>query len=94
VYIDKPVLLKDTVWLEKPQVKTPGRVKANLHHPRTRSGGLTVLSFPENQLYASQMRDAMSRMSVISGLGKDKSVSQDSGLMKLVRGQGSEMVSW
>lgn len=94
VYIDKPFLLKDTVWLEKPQVKIPLRVKANLHHPGTRSGGLTVLAIPENQLYASQMRDAMSRMSVISELGKDKSVSQDTSLMKLVRGQAGELVSW
>jgi hypothetical protein len=84
VYVDKPVLLKDTVWLEKPEVKTPERVRADHHHPGSMSSTPAVQSFPENQLYATQMQDAMSRMSVISGLSRDKSVSHDAGLMKLV----------
>lgn len=83
VYVDKPVLLKDTIWLEKPQVKNPGRVKTDHRHPEFMKTP-AVQSVPENQLYTSQMQDAMNRMSVISGLDKDKSVTHDASLMKLV----------
>jgi hypothetical protein len=83
VYVDKPILLRDTVWLEKPAVKSPGREMT--HHRRTNTRNTTAAqSLPENSLYASQMQDAMSRISVISGLSKDKSVNHDAGLMKLV----------
>ncbi len=83
VYVDRPVRLMDTVWLEKPEVNKPGMVPAENHHPETRSAA-AIQPLPENPLYASQMQDAMNRMSVISGLGKDRSVDHDSGLMKLV----------
>lgn len=39
---------------------------------------------PENPLYASQMQDALGRMSVIAAIGKEKSMDRDAGLMKLV----------
>ncbi|MEI6455672.1 MAG: hypothetical protein WCO93_05235 [bacterium] len=84
VYIDKPVLMKDTVWLEKPEAKTPGSARADHHHPGSVSSTPAGQSVPDNPLYARQMQDAMSRMSVISGLGRDKSVTHDAGLMKLV----------
>jgi len=92
VYVDKPVLLKDTVWMEKPEGNKPGKVQAENRNPETRNTP-AVQSFPENKLYASQMRDAMSRMSVISGLGKDKSLTHDAGLMKLVSWSAGALVS-
>jgi hypothetical protein len=83
VYVDRPVLLKDTVWLEKSLVNSPET--ANVRHPHTRTRDIpSTPTVNGNQLYARQMQDAMDRMSVISGLGKDKSVNHDAGLMKLV----------
>jgi hypothetical protein len=83
VYIDKPVLQKDTIWLEKPEVNKPNKQQGGKRHPK--AGNIpSAQSLPENPLYISQMHDAMSRMSLISGLGKDKSVHHDAGLMKLV----------
>ena len=83
VYVDKPILQKDTVWLEKPEVNKPQKLQTAKHYPKTRNNR-TPHSLPENPFYTSQMQDAMSRMSVIAGLGKDKSVNHDAGLMKLV----------
>jgi len=83
VYVDRPVRLRDTVWLEKPEVNRPGMVPAVIRNHK--AGSAPVFHFlPENPVYDSQMRDAMNRMSVISGLGKDRSVDHDAGLMKLV----------
>ncbi len=83
VYVDKPVLKKDTVWLQKQEVDKPGKLQAE-KQPHKTGNTKAFQSLPENQLYASQMHDAMSRMSIISGLGKDKSVNHDAGLLKLL----------
>jgi len=45
---------------------------------------LNTQSPPENPLYASQIQDALGRMSVIAAIGKEKSMDRDAGLMKLV----------
>jgi hypothetical protein len=83
VYVDKPILKKDTVWVEKPEVNKPEKLQRVQHHSKTRNTR-TTHSLPENPFYISQMQDAMKRMSVIVGLGKDKSVNHDTGLLKLV----------
>lgn len=83
VYVDRPMLLKDTVWLEKSMERGPELAVVNHAAPETRDSN-NAPSITENQLYASQMEDAMQRVSVISGLDKDKSVNHDAGLMKLV----------
>jgi hypothetical protein len=83
VYLDRPMLLKDTVWLEKSREKSPETAKVNPSHPETKNPSFPQ-SINENPLYTRQVEDAMRRMSVISGLGKDKSVNRDAGLMKLV----------
>lgn len=83
VYVDRPVLLKDTVWLEKSRGKRPESAKAG--HPPHNTGDIHFTqSMPENKLYASQMQEALGRMEVISGLDKDKSVNHDARLMNLV----------
>ena len=83
VYVDRPMLLKDTVWLEKSREESPETAKVNPSHPETLSPSL-ARSINENPLYTRQMDDAMRRVSVISGLENDRSVNNDAGLMKLV----------
>ena len=87
VYVDRPVLQKDTVWLGKPEENKREEVQAGVQprkqQPESRNA-MAAQSLPENLFYTSQMQDAMNRMSIISGLGKDKSVNHDAGLMKLV----------
>jgi hypothetical protein len=84
VYVDKPILRKDTVWLEKPEVSKPEKAMAEKHQRKIYKKNPIEQPLPENQIYASQMRDAMSRMSIISSLGKDKSLTRDASLMKMV----------
>jgi hypothetical protein len=77
------MLLKDTVWLEKSG--EIGSETAMIRHARTEPRDpVPARSINENPLYTRQMDDAMRRVSVISGLEKDKSVNRDAGLMKLV----------
>jgi hypothetical protein len=80
VYVDRPVLLKDTVWLAPP----PHPPLAPPNTPSKPGTPRSARQMPENQFYASQMQDALVRMSVISGLGKEKSVNNDARLLKLV----------
>ena len=83
VYVDRPMLLKDTVWLEKSGEIGPET--AMIRHARTEPRDpVPARSINENPLYTRQMDDAMRRVSVISGLEKDRSVNNDAGLMKLV----------
>ena len=83
VYVDRPMLLKDTVWLEKSRENGPETEKVSHAQPGTRDPFIAQ-SINENPLYTRQVDDAMRRMSVISGLAKDKSVNHDAGLIKLV----------
>ena len=83
VYVDRPMLLKDTVWLEKSGKKGPETVMIRHSRPEPR-GPVPARSINENPLYTRQMDDAMRRVSVISGLENDRSVNNDAGLMKLV----------
>jgi hypothetical protein len=83
VYVDRPMLIKDTVWLEKSEENSPETERVSHSQPETRDHSFAQ-SINENPLYTRQVDEAMRRMSVISGLGKDKSVNHDAGLMKLV----------
>jgi hypothetical protein len=83
VYVDRPVLLKDTVMSEKSRGNSTKPAKTGRPHHKTGENNLTR-PIAENRLYASQVRDALDRMSLITGLDNDKTVNHDARLMKLV----------
>jgi hypothetical protein len=83
VYVEKPILIKDTVWKER-------EANYSVHKVTFGKQGTPQVSVEtlsdrtETDFKTRQLNEAIDRIAVISTLGKERSSGRDRELLKLI----------